>query len=175
MQAVAPSHTTLSILRAIARCGFSYAPTKALAEAAGWRRVDDDPDQGYVRYDMLMEAETQEWRPLSVMVAEGERPPWAFVTLSYFDEDEARREPFDAMFQIPAESLANTLGEASRSGIYTYPHRPDWEYSYAGWTLADFTLILVQDEFDIQFGMDVSLWILPAGHAVVIPVSEAYE
>jgi hypothetical protein len=30
---------------------------------------------------------------------------------------------------------------------------------------------MVQDEFDIQFGMDVTLWVLPANVAVAVPVS----
>jgi len=41
---------------------------------------------------------------------------------------------------------------------------------FTGWALADATLVLVQDEFDIQFGMDVTLWVQPVGSAVQGPV-----
>jgi len=71
---------------------------------------------------------------------------------------------------VLAEQLAGFLGAAARSGVYSYPHRAGWPYSFAGWALADATLVLVQDEFDIQFGMDVTLWVLPAGTAIEAPV-----
>jgi hypothetical protein len=41
---------------------------------------------------------------------------------------------------------------------------------FAGWVLADSTITLVQDELDIQFGMDVTLWIQPAGTKIEVPV-----
>jgi hypothetical protein len=63
------------------------------------------------------------------------------------------------------------LGPPSSFGEYTYPHREGWPYSYSWWSLADATIVLVQDEFDIQFGMDISLWVLPAHAAVAVPVS----
>lgn len=52
MEAIAPSRNTLVALRAIAAVGFDYAETKALAEAAGWRVTDDEPDMGYVWFGM---------------------------------------------------------------------------------------------------------------------------
>ncbi|WP_435016247.1 hypothetical protein TA3x_003811 [Tundrisphaera sp. TA3] len=167
MQGVPPSHAALSVLRDIARSGFSYAPTKALAEAAGWDLRDDEPGLGYVRFDRRMTAESDEGCPLSVMVNGGEHPPFAYVTLAWFEDYEVERGPFDEMFRIPYESLTSILGESSQSGHY---HQVDWDYSFAGWTLPDCTLILVQDELDIQFGMDVSLWALPAGRLIALPV-----
>ena len=173
MEAVAPSEAVVGVLRAISRAGFAYASTKALCEAAGWRLVDDKPDLGYVRYDMLLAAGSKGRRPLSVLIAESNSPPWAFVPLFYFEEYDERRAPFDRAFRTLAEQLAGFLAAATRSGEYSYPHRAGWSYSFAGWSLADATLVLVQDEFDIQFGMDVTLWVQPAGSAVVAPVQVA--
>jgi hypothetical protein len=158
------------VLRAVSRAGFAYAQTKALCEAAGWRLVDDEPDLSYVRYDMPLAAGSGERRPLSVLIAESNKPPFAFVPLFYFEEYDEGREPFDLAFRTLAEQLAGFLGAAARSGEYSYPHRAVWSYSFAGWALADATLVLVQDEFDIQFGMDVTLWVQPAGSAVEAPV-----
>ena len=170
MEAVAPSEAAVAVLRAISRAGFAYAPTKALCGAAGWRLVDDEPDLGYVRYDMPLAAGSDERRPVSVLIAESNKPPFAFVPLFYFEEYDEGREPFDRAFRSLADQLTAFLGAAARSGEYSYPHRAGWPYSFAGWELADATLVLVQDEFDIQFGMDVTLWVQPAGSAVVLPV-----
>jgi hypothetical protein len=169
VEAVAPSEAAVAVLRAISHTGFAYAPTKALCGDAGWRLVDDEPDLGYVRYDMLLAADSDEQRPLSVLIAESNSPPWAIVPLFYFEEYDEGREPFDRAFRTLAEQLAGFLGVA-RSGEYSYPHRGGWSYSFAGWSLADATLVLVQDEFDIQFGMDVTLWVQPAGTSIRAPV-----
>lgn len=173
MEAVAPSEAAVAVLRAISRGGFAYAPTKVLCEAAGWRLVDDEPDLGYVRYDLQLAADSDEQRPLSVLIAESNSPPWGFIPLFYFEGYEQGRQPFDRAFRVLTGQLAGFLGAAARSGEYSYPHRAGWPYSFVGWCLPDATLVLVQDEFDIQFGMDVTLWVQPAGSAVVAPVRVA--
>ena len=170
MEAVAPSEPAVAVLRAVSRAGFAYAPTKALCDAAGWRLVDDEPELGYVRYDMLLVAGSDELRPLSVLTAESGNTPWAFVPLFYFEEYDEGREPFDRAFHMLAEQLARFLGGMVRSGDYSYRHRAEWSYLFAGWELADATLVLVQDEFDIQFGMDVTLWVQPAATAIQAPL-----
>jgi hypothetical protein len=170
MEVEAPSEAAVAVLRAISHAGFAYAPTKALCEAAGWRLVDDEPDLGYLRYDMPLAAGSDEQRPLSVLIAESNKPPLAFAPLFYFEEYDEGREPLDHAFRFLADQLAGFLGAAGRSGVYSYPHRAGWLYSFAGWELDDATLVLVQDEFDIQFGMDVTLWVQPAGSAIQAPV-----
>lgn len=135
--------------------------------------VDDEPDLGYVRYVFPLIAGSEEQRPLSVLTAEHNSPPWSFVPLFYFEEDGEGRRSFDRAFLSIATQLAVFLGTAARSGEYSYPHRPGWSYSFAGWCLPDATLVLVQDEFDIQFGMDVTLWGQPAGSAVIAPIHVA--
>ena len=104
-------------------------------------------------------------------VSESRRPPRAFVPLFYFQEYDARREPFDQAYRSLSEQLVRVLGSSTSSGEYGYPHRKSWSYSYNWWSLSDATLVLVQDEFDIQFGMDVTVWVLPMGAAVKVPVS----
>jgi hypothetical protein len=170
VEAAAPSELTLGVLRAISRAGFAYAATKALCDSAGWRLVDDEPELGYVRYDILLADGSRERRPLSVRIAESDSPPWAFVPLFYFEEEDEHREPFDMAFRTIGGQLERFLGSAVRSGEYSYPHRAEWPYLFAGWGLPDATLVLVQDEFDIQFGMDVTLWVQPAGTPIEAPV-----
>jgi hypothetical protein len=175
VEAVAPSEAAVAVLRGVSRAGFAYAPTKSLCGAAGWRLVDDEPELGYVRYDMPVAAGPDERRPVSVLLAESNNPPFAFVPLFYFDEYDEARELFDRAFRALAEEFAGFLGAALRSGKYSYPHRPGWLYSFTGWALGDATLVLVQDEFDIQFGMDVTLWVQPSGSPVEAPVRYQWQ
>ena len=173
MDAVVPSEATVAVLRAISRAGFVYDSTKALCDAAGWELVDDEPDLGYVRYDVLDADGLKPRCVLSVQIAGDGSRPWAFVPLFHFKNYDATREAFDQAFRTVSEKLIGLLGAASRSGVYSYPHRSGWAYSFVGWSLLDATLVLVQDEFDIQFGMDVTLWIQPTGAEVAVPVRVA--
>jgi hypothetical protein len=170
MEAFAPSEREIAVLRSISCAGFTYAPTRVLCEAAGWRQVDDEPDQGYVRYDMPLDANPDEQSQLSVLIAGRNKYPLAFLPLFHFEEYDKGREPFDIAFRGITLHLSGFLGAAARWGDYSYPHRADWSYQFAGWSLSDATLVLVQDELDIQFGMDLTLWVQPAGTAVEAPV-----
>ena len=170
LKVIAPSEDAVKVLRTLSHTGFAYAPSKAVCEAAGWGLVDDEFDLGYIRYAMRLETDSDQRRLLSVRIAEAGKPPWAFVPLFYFEEYEKSREPFDCAFHTLTEHLAGFVGTASRMGSYSYPHRAGWMYSFAGWVLSDATLVLVQDELDIQFGMDVTLWVQPTGTMIEAPV-----
>ena len=170
MDAIAPSQTTISVLRAIAHAGFAYQPTKELAATARWELVDDELGLGFVRYEMFLTPGQDGRRSLTVLVRDSGEPTCAFIPLFYFEDYEVGREPFDRAFRSLCEQLIGVLGPPLQSGTYSYPHRAEWSYGYAGWALADVTLVLAQDEFDIQFGMDISLWVQPAGTAVKVPV-----
>jgi hypothetical protein len=69
-----------------------------------------------------------------------------------------------------SDQLEVILGPPSRTGSYYYHHRRECPYSFSWWGLKDASLALVQDEHDIQFGMDVSLWVLPEGIEVRLPI-----
>jgi hypothetical protein len=171
MDVVAPSEDGLVVLRAISRAGFVYQSTKALGKAAGWKLVDDELGLGFVAFEMPLGSDGKCVGRLAVEVVESGRRPRAFVPLFYFEDYAIRREPFDKAYQSLSEQLAGILGSPSSSGEYGYRHRRDWSYAYSWWSFSDATLVVVQDEFDIQFGMDVTLWALPAGAAVEVPVS----
>jgi hypothetical protein len=173
VDAIAPPPNVIAVLRAIARTGFGYQRAKELGEAAGWHVVDEERDLGYVAFEVRMDpASDKTARRVAVEISESDRPR-VFVPLFYFEESETTREPFDLAFRSILDQLVSILGQPSTSGQYGYPHRKGWPYSYAGWRGGDATFVLVQDEFDIQFGMDVSLWVLPAGALVELPVSGA--
>jgi hypothetical protein len=171
MQVVAPSDEAVAVLRAISRGGFSYDWTKELAQAAGRKLVEDEFDLGYVTFSMWLVRGQDVRCRLAVELRKSGRPPRAFAPLFCFEEFDTQREPFDDAYRSLAEQLAAVVGPASSASKYSYPHREDWLYSYSWWSLNDTAFVLVQDEFDIQFGMDVTLWVLPARAGVELPVS----
>ncbi len=171
MEVVAPSRDAAVVLRTLSRAGFGYQRTKELCEAAGWKLLDDELDLGYVAFEIRLEHNHDIRRRLAVEVSESGRPPRAFVPLFYFEEYDLERKPFDQAYWSLSEQLARVIGPPSSSGEYTYPHREGWFFSFSWWSLGDATLVLVQDELDIQFGMDITLWVLPAGAEVRVPLS----
>jgi hypothetical protein len=170
MNAVAPAESAVEVLRAISRAGFEYAATKVLCEAPGWRLLDDEPDCGYVKYEMVPTADWNERRQLSVQIAESGRHPQAFVPVCYIEEYEETRQPFDDAFRSRCEQFVSLLGVASHSGEYKHSYVPNWSFAFAGWSLWDATLILVQNCLDPLSGLDVTLWVLPAGSPIAAPV-----
>jgi hypothetical protein len=68
------------------------------------------------------------------------------------------RSPFDAEFLAARSQLAAQYGSPCDEGRHVYSHRrPEHYYLYAVWGLRHCRLALAQDEFDIQFGLDLSL------------------
>lgn len=175
MKALSPDEALLGALRAIARADFDIEAAKRIGAAAGWELAGEEP--GFVRYGVDPAGRREQGHLLSVCRRPEDRGPFAFVTLFFFEEgrdeelEDIDRAPFDRAYRRLAKKLSGLLGPPSRSGKYDYPHNDGWPYLYSWWRLEDCGVALVQDEFDIQFGMDVSLWVLPAGTEITLPVS----
>src|SRR5579871_669510 len=165
------SRTHLDALRLVAKNRFDPASTTATASATNWKLTDGDAASGYFRFDIdLLAGESA--RSLVVEISETEKKRFAFVGLYCFPELPDREEQipaFDQAFRFVAEQLEQILGKSTAAGRYSYPHRT-WDYSYCWWSLPEAELALVQDEFDIQDGLDVTLWIFPAGYQCIFPL-----
>jgi hypothetical protein len=176
MQPLLPSASEVDALRSIVRAGFAHEKTKAICARAGWKVCTDEPELGYTQFYLDFGGRRKDRRLLSVMNSEGEVSPFAFVPLYYFGEDEGDpaelpREPFDKAFEKVRAGLEDHLAQPHRTGTYSYKHRgKKWPYNYACWQLDDASLVLLQDEYDIQFGMDLSLWLFPARTKVKFPL-----
>jgi hypothetical protein len=164
-------------LRGIAGAGFDYSATKRLCSGAGWQMVEDEPDLGFVQYFLWVGPDLENRRLLSVGTPQLDGPPHIYLPLFYFPEQEEGgypekhdRAPFDEAYRRLAESVGLILGEPAREGVYEYPHRPGWQYGFRAWRVPEGQVILLQDEHDIQFGMDVSLWLLVAEPEVRVPL-----
>lgn len=175
MKAIVPSLAQFEVLRNIASAGFDYAATKRLCSGAGWQLVEDEPELGFVQYFLRVGPDVDDQRLLGVGIPEIECGPHLQLPLYYFDEEsgvpsELERRPFDDSYRRLFDGMVAMLGSALRHGTYEYPHRQGWPYNYGAWRVPEAEVMLLQDEHDIQFGMDVSLWLFPAGTDVPVPL-----
>ena len=86
-------------------------------------------------------------------------PAQVYMPLDYSDDIALiDRAPFDDVFAAARSNVIAKLGPPSMEGIHAYSHRPPTHYyRYAVWALKHSRLALAQDEYDIQFGLDLSL------------------
>ena len=84
---------------------------------------------------------------------------FAHVPLSYHDDTELiDRTSFDAEYGRVRRSILETHGPPAAEGRHVYEHRnPDQFYRYCVWPLQHCRLALLQNESDIQFGLDLCL------------------
>ena len=176
MHPIVPSHDQFELLRGIAGAGFDYSATKRLCSGAGWKLVVDEHEVGFVQFSLWVGAGPENQRLLSVGTPELDGLPHLYLPLYYFPEEEGgdpgehERRPFDEAYRQLADGTRLILGEAHREGTYEYPHRSGWRYNFRIWRAPEAQVVLVQDEHDIQFGMDVALWLFAAEPEVPIPL-----
>jgi hypothetical protein len=165
---IAFSSDHLSVLRSVAWAGFDYNSIKKLALSGHWQLTDDEFDLGYLRFDANILASE---RPRSLVVEFGKDggPRFAFVPLYCFPDTNEQIEAFNIAFDLASTALQLVIGPPSNWGQYGYPHRT-WAYSYCWRSLPEAELVLAQDEFDIQDGLDITLWIIPAGLPLKLPI-----
>lgn len=173
MPPVGPDASEIASLRAMASARFGHDSTVQIGANAGWQLTEDEPD--FVQFFVNLGGKRKDRRLLTVGFREANETPYGFLTLFDFEgpEDDATivdRSPFDGAFETLVEQLANSIGPPVETGTYRYSHRPEWPYSFGWWRLDDSTFALVQDERDIQFGMDVTLWFFPAEFEVHFPI-----
>ncbi len=165
---MAISKDEITALCALAKAGFNPGAARDIGTGSGWNIAEDEVELGFLRFDLEI-LQGHEPRSLVVEIGDGERSSFAFVGLFCFPELEQQLPEFRGAFDSVAQALEEVIGEPSISGDYGYAHRA-WRYAYHWWSLPDTELVLVQDEFDIQSGFDVTLWILRAGSPRDLPV-----
>jgi hypothetical protein len=83
--------------------------------------------------------------------------PLYFLELETDDLED--REIFDSKYDEFYQQISSDLNcNPFEEGRFTYPHRQSEEYyRYSIWALKNCRLALLQNEYDIQFGFDISL------------------
>lgn len=101
---------------------------------------------------------------------------YVHVPLLYSDDTElSNRGAFDRDYRRLEQGVREVHGKPLLEGQYLYSHRPSSQhYYYALWKLRYCRLALLQNEYDIQFGLDISLRYLYAqGEAVSLLFEES--
>lgn len=154
-------------LRSIARAGSDYAEIKRLLATTQWEIDEDDTELGFLR--VFIPFEKTHYR-LIIGYRDPEHPPYSLLTFIIFPYSGEHHRKFDATFHAAAEAIARFLDAPTASGERHVSHRT-WSYAYCRWSLPEGEFTLVQDEFDIQEGIDVTLWIHPPG----TPLKEVFN
>ena len=180
----------IDVLHQVAPCLFSLAETtfdfdevEKRCRGWGWMLTEDDPDLGVARFG-VDEANAVVFDSGKSGGLNGRACLW--LALCYWPDDEdsqsadgqdgrgaaveeAGRGEFDARFEAACGELRKSLGPPAVRGKYEYGHRAGWPYSYAVWCAERGFLVLQQDELDIQFGFDISIWVLSARDGEALP------
>jgi len=150
----------IDTLRSIARVGDDYIEIKKLLAATGWEIREDDSRLGHLRV-FIPDAADEVYR-LIIVYYDPERPPYLLLTFFLFPDSEDHIAAFNSAFRSTADTITRYLGAPAAAGDHRLSFRK-WPYAYRRWSLPEGEFTLVQDEFDIQDGMDVTLWIQPVG------------
>lgn len=147
-------------IRSIVRAGSDYDAVKRLLGETQWEIEADEVDLGFLRV-FIPDTDDKCYR-LIIGYRDPDQPPYCLLTFSLFPDSEEHLAAFNAAFHSAAQALTRYLGVAIASGERRLSFRT-WPYAYQRWSLPEGEFTLVQDEFDIQDGMDVTLWMQPVG------------
>ncbi|EEF60895.1 hypothetical protein [Pedosphaera parvula] len=150
----------IGILLSIARAGSDYEAIKRLLAETQWEIEEDEVDLGFLR--IFIHDTSGECYRLIIGYRDPDHPPYFLLTFSVVPELEKHVTAFNASFWSAAEMLTRYFGAPTVSGDRHFSFR-SWPYAYHRWSLPEGEFTLVQDEFDIQEGMDVTLWMHPVG------------
>jgi hypothetical protein len=174
-----------SRLFSLAESTFDFDEVEKRCRGWGWILTEDDPDLGVARFCVEDGCEVVFDSGKSGGL-NGRACLW--LALCYWPDDEdsqsadgqegrgdaggeagGGRGDFDARFEAACDELRKSLGPPAGRGKYQYQHRAGWPYSYAVWRAKRGFLALQQDELDIQFGFDISIWVLAARDGEALP------
>lgn len=168
-------------LHRVAPCLFSLAETaldfgEVIERCLGWGWVmtETDPDLGVARF-LVEDRREVVFTSAKLGGLNGRACLW--LALCYWPDDDSQsadeglgadagaedggeRGDFDARFEAACSELMDSLGPPAGRGKYEYRHRAGWPYRYAVWRAERGFFVLQQDELDIQFGFDLSIWVL---------------
>ena len=162
------STKNIETVRSIARAGSDYDTIKRLLGETQWEIEADQVDLGFLRV-LIPDADDECYRFI-IGYRDPDHAPYCLLTFSLFPDSEEHLAPFNAAFLSAAQALTRYFGAPTASGDRQLPFRT-WSYSYQRWSLPEGEFTLVQDEFDIQDGMDVTLWMQPVGTPIEMAVN----
>lgn len=155
-------------LRSIARARDDYHTIKRLLAATEWEIDEDNARLGFLR--VFIPDTTDEYYRLIIGYRDPNHPPYSLLSFYLFPDSEEHLAAFNSAFNSTAAAMTGFFGAPTAKGDRRLSFRT-WSYAYHRWSLPEGEFTLVQDEFDIQEGMDVTLWIQPIG----TPIAEILD
>ena len=152
----------IQILRSIARVNGDYERIKQKLAPTAWTIEEDEVDLGFMRISIPDATDADGYGLIIGYRDHHHHPTYAFLTFYTFPESEKSIPEFDTAFHRIADVLQEHLGEPNVSGERRVPAR-SCSYGHHRWSLPEGEFTLVQDEFDIQNGLDITLWIEAPG------------
>jgi hypothetical protein len=171
-QPASPFCRVVADLFSLTGSDFSFDDVKRRCLELGWTISEESPENAVLRV-LLDDA-------LSVLIAALDRRqefgPILYLPLFYSDDpydailarEAHERLGFDAAFAVASETATSCLGAPTAAGRWGYPGRSQ-DYSYSAWRGQRGVLFLVQDDFDIIFGSEISVWLAPREPQEPIP------
>ena len=147
-------------IRSIVAAGSNYDAIKRLLGETQWEIEADEVGLGFLR--VFIPDVGDECYRLIIGYHDPNHPPYCLLTFSLFPDLEEHLGAFNAAFHSAALALTRHFGAPIASGERRLSFRT-WPYAYQRWSPPEGEFTLVQDEFDIQDGMDVTLWMQPVG------------
>jgi hypothetical protein len=158
------SATDMSVLRSIARAGDDYEEIKRYVVTQSWKIVEDELDLGYMQVTIPSPTGSEEYR-LIIGYRDPQRPPYLLLSFFLFPDSQENIPAFNWAFRWAADVIGQILGPATVTGKHQLSFR-SWPYAYHRWSLPEAEFTLIQDEFDVQDGLDITLWIQPVGTSI---------
>jgi hypothetical protein len=176
---IAVLHRTSRLVFSLTETDFGFEEVVERCRGRGWRPSEADPGLGVARF-RLDDGREAVFTSREADGSNGRASLW--LPLCYWPDEEddcpARqegretvvgREDFDARFEAACDELTGSLGPPTARGRFEYRHRPGWPYSYAVWRGERGFVVLQQDELDVQFGFDISVWVLSGSKGEKLP------
>lgn len=162
-------------LYSLTETAFDFEEVRERCCHLGWKLSEEDLEFGVARFQ-LEDGREAVFDSGKMGGLNGRAFLWLPHWPDYADEstdnggESARgRQYFDSLFEAAFDTLQRHLGQPMGRGQYEYRHRSQWPYFYALWRGERGFLVLQQDELDIQFGFDVSIWILAEKKGEALP------
>lgn len=166
----APLSAHLPALRSLCDAPLTYDEVRRRCLALGWS-IDEEDDRNLVLRIRFDEAVSE----LVASLAPGQRfgrtiylplfcteDPYDCITGASPDE----KPDFDTAYSLGKSLFDTVIGTPFRTGTFEFFKGT---YQFAIWRGTHAVLALIQDDFDVQFGSEITAWIIERGAGDPLP------
>lgn len=163
MQNIPGFEPFLDKVEEVANSSFAFDAALKYCEKNGWSVEDKLEGSGIDAY--IADGLKISW----VLFNDPPAFPSAIVYLYWYDPDdpefETYKQPREVGFDEPYEEAVRLItqkwGKPDRQAVWETQAYDDGSHQFAVWRRGNGVVLLEQAEIDIQFGMDINLWLAP--------------